>query len=208
MSLDLARIKDDLNSMTSLEFYIKYIVKTQIWYFNSYCQLQGDAMIDCIDSFKETVSNVFGVSFHSAQIVGSAKLGWSLSPHKPLQPFKETGDPASDIDIAIISPSMFSKIWDDIRLSRRTSFVPDYLIKDISLSIYRGYINDKQIFSIKRIKAEWEDRVGKANQELQDKLGFVHAISYRVYRSWEDIEEYQIDAIDKTKKVVGGNADV
>ena len=32
----------------------------------------------------------------------------------------------------------------------------------------------------------------------------VHPITYRIYRSWEDLEEYQIIGIEKTKKYLEG----
>ncbi len=46
------------------------------------------------------------------------------------------------------------------------------------------------------------------NIELQDNLGFIHPITYRLYRSWTDLEEYQIDSIIKAKEKLEWNNDV
>lgn len=42
------------------------------------------------------------------------------------------------------------------------------------------------------------------NVLLQDKLGFEHPITYRLYRSWDDLEEYQIIGISKARAALRG----
>ena len=83
-----------------------------------------------MDRFKEIVSDCFEVSFHSAQIVGSAKLGMSLSPQKPFRHFVENASDSnqkeSDIDIAIISNSLFGEIWYKIRIFKLKKMVVVY----------------------------------------------------------------------------------
>ena len=54
------------------------------------------------------------------------------------------------------------------------------------------------------IRTEWLSVVAPINKLLQDELMIVHPITYRIYRSWEDLEEYQIIGIEKTKKKFGG----
>lgn len=66
-------------------------------------------------------------------------------------------------------------------------------------SIFRGYINDGDLQKIPGINTKWENLVNPINVLLQDKLGFVHPITYRLYRSWDDLEEYQLIAISKAK---------
>ena len=49
--------------------------------------------------FKEQVADRFGIGSQDVGIVGSAKLGFSPSPHHYGKPFAET----SDVDVVIIS---------------------------------------------------------------------------------------------------------
>ena len=53
--------------------------------------------------FREQVADRFAVGSQDVCIVGSAKLGYSPSPHKYGQPFAET----SDVDVVIISEPLF-----------------------------------------------------------------------------------------------------
>jgi hypothetical protein len=204
MIYDENTIRDDIKRMNAKEFYIKYIIKTNNWYFAEYQHTEGDALIDKMDRFKEIVSNCFEVSFHSAQIVGSAKLGISLSPNKPFRHFVEkAGDSnqkESDIDVAIVSSGLFGEIWDKIREERKKSVIPKYLA--ISKSIFRGYINDKDFKDLDGLRKGWEEKISKCNILLQGDLSIIHPISYRIYRNWEDLEDYQIDSIIKTKEVL------
>ena len=50
--------------------------------------------------------------------------------------------------------------------------------------------------------------VAPINKALQDKLRFEHPITYRIYRSWEDLEEYQMQGISKARNVLEGKSNV
>ena len=76
--------------------------------------------------------------------------------------------------------------------------------QQLTASIFRGYINDKVLIEIPSIRTEWLAVVAPINKLLQDELMIVHPITYRIYRSWEDLEEYQIIGIEKTKKYLEG----
>ncbi|MGN6515394.1 MAG: hypothetical protein ACTHLR_06095, partial [Rhizomicrobium sp.] len=55
--------------------------------------------------FREQVADQFGIGSQDVCIVGSAKLGFSPSPHKYGTPFKET----SDVDVVVISEPLFDR---------------------------------------------------------------------------------------------------
>lgn len=55
--------------------------------------------------FREQVADRFGVGSQDVCIVGSAKLGYSPSPHRFGEPFDKT----SDVDVVIISEPLFYK---------------------------------------------------------------------------------------------------
>lgn len=110
-------LKADLLSLEPKDFYFKHIVKSHNWYFSDYLHFEPTELVDRMDCFKEIVSKRLGVNFHNIQIVGSAKVGYSLSPAKLFTPFHDErpDKPSSDIDIAIISDRLYQKFWDELR---------------------------------------------------------------------------------------------
>ena len=195
-------IKEDLLELDAKDFYMKYIVKSKYWYFSEYLQADDVAVIDLLDRFKEIVSDHFNISFHSLQLVGSAKTGFSISPRKALAPFHDGDETqqSSDIDIAIISERLYRYYWDKMRQTEKIQYQRFY--NQLTQSIFRGYINDKTLMEISPIRAEWQNLISPINKLLQDELKIIHPSTYRIYRSWEDLEEYQIKGIERTKKKV------
>jgi hypothetical protein len=203
MTFDVETMKRELTELDERQFYIKYIVKTMNWYFSTYMNFDNAAMLEALDHLKEIVSDKLSVSFHSAHIVGSAKVGYSLSPRKPFKPFheEEPGGDSSDIDIAIISNQLFNKFWHRLRQSYKTQYIAKY--KQITSTIFQGYINEKDINTIDGIRNEWAELFAPITKCLQDELNIIHPITYRIYRSWEDLEQYQISGLVKLKERMG-----
>lgn len=196
-------IKNDLLSLDVRTFYFKHIIKSHNWYFSDYLHTSDEELIDKMDLFKEIVSQNFNISFHSVQIVGSAKMGVSLSPNKLLKPFHSASDneKTSDIDIAIVSEKIFNYFWDKLRRSEEKVYQKKNYT-NIAKSIYRGYINDKDLTYVKDVNEYLRQLISPINLKLQDEIGFVHPISYRLYRSWEDLEEYQLIGIARAKRTL------
>ena len=205
---NIEMIKCDLETLDPTEFYYKHIVKSQNWYFSEYLKIPSEEIIDKMDYFKEIVSKSFKINFHNLQIVGSAKVGYSLSPQKLLKPFHDEADgvSSSDIDIAVISEKLFVMFWDKLRKVRGIRYRHFY--NHLTESIFRGYINDKDLIHIDEIKKEWDYLSSPVNIDLQDKLRFIHPITYRIYRNWDDLQEYQIIGITKAKNELEGNSNV
>ena len=199
-------LRNDLQLLEPKEFYMKHIVKSHNWYFSDYLHVPQDEIVDKMDCFKEIVSSTLGINFHNVQIVGSAKMGYSLSPQKLFRPFHDEvpGMPSSDIDIAIISELLYQRFWSRLR-NVNGLWHNKYYYKHLTESIFRGYINDSDLQKITGINEEWDDLVRPINVLLQDTLGFVHPITYRLYRSWDDLEDYQLIAISKAKNSLEGN---
>ena len=198
-------IKSDLISLDPKSFYLKHIVKSHNWYFSDYLGFASNEIIDRMDFFKEIISTKLNINFHNVQTVGSAKVGYSLSPYKLLQPFHEEkpGHPSSDIDIAIISDELYKYYWNKLR--KEKGIWNQYYYNQLTESIFRGYINEKHLLRIKGISEEWCNMIDPINMALQDYLGFVHPITYRLYRNWDDLEEYQLISISKAKKALEEN---
>lgn len=196
-------LKEDLLYLEPKAFYMKHIVKSHNWYFSDYLHFSPETLIDKMDCFKEIVSAKLSINFHNVQIVGSAKVGYSLSPRKLLSPFHDEypGKPSSDIDIAVISDFLYKKFWDKLRQVKKIRYQQPYYTH-LTESIFRGYINEKDLLQVNGLREEWEELVRPINVTLQDTLGFVHPITYRLYRSWEDLEDYQIIGIAKAQRTL------
>jgi len=70
---------------------------------------------------KKTIAEKFALNPQDVIMIGSAKLGFSISPLKRWQPFRDE----SDIDMVIISPDIFDRFWKElydfnIKLTART----------------------------------------------------------------------------------------
>lgn len=62
-------------------------------------------------SLLEAVASEFSLDANrDVFLVGSAKLGFSIAPHKRFRPF---GD-ESDLDLAIVSPELFHRVWHEV----------------------------------------------------------------------------------------------
>ena len=209
MMYDLEVLKKDLLSLSPKDFYVKHILKSRNWYFSEYLHIPDTEIIDKIDLFKEIVSCNFGISFHSVQLVGSAKVGYSLSENKILKPFhEETADSeSSDIDIAIVSERLFTQIWDQLR-DIKNVYLNGFYYKNLSKSIFKGFVNEKDLLRFEEIKKHWCGIIDYSNIKLQDELSFIHPITYRIYRYWDDLEDYQVYSISKASKKLKENGNV
>lgn len=195
-------IEKDLKKLSVKEFYMKYLIRSENWYFEKILGIQEKDIIKTIDDFKLIVSDSMNVSFNSIAMVGSGKVGYSLSPKKFLKPFSIDNN-ASDIDIAIISSELFNYFW---KLFRKSYTVTqDKLYQYISRGIYRGYISDSDLIQVKNCRTEWVKYSSPAKKELQGKLYFQHEIHFRIYRDWNDMEEYHIQSIEQLKGGIDKN---
>lgn len=200
MSVTLEKIKFDLESQTAKQFYTEYIVKSSNWYFENILGKSPEESINVADDVKLIISDGFKISFNSIMMVGSGKIGYSLSPKKLFKPFNndEKVRKISDLDFAIISSNLFNEYW----MKLRKSFRPDYMemYHHIYQDLYRGYISERNILNVDGCRKEWNELSSISKKELSTKLFIKNEISFRLYRSWEDFEEYNLQNIKKIKK--------
>lgn len=202
MSCTIEEIKADLKSMDERQFYLRYIVRSDNWYFENVLNCPKAELARVSDDFRMTISETLGISFNSIMLVGSGKIGYSLSPTEKLfLPFCVDGGARdiSDLDVAIISSDLFHKFWWLFRKSYSSKYSYWYK-KFIYNAIYRGYINEKWIDIVDGCRREWAEISAASKRKLTDKLFIRHEATYRIYRSWEDFEEYNLKNIAKIKK--------
>lgn len=208
MVYTLDEIKKDLRDLTSKQFYTKHIIRSDNWYLQNYLGKNPDEVIGLLDDYRLIISENMGVSMNSIMMVGSGKIGYSLSPPdlahpektKLFQPFNddESVRKVSDLDIAIISNDIFQEYWKLFRKSFKMKYITTY--SHVYQELYRGYINERNIMEVEGCRKEWNKTASISKKRIHDELYFIHDISFRIYRSWEDFEDYNIQNIDKLKR--------
>lgn len=206
MSYTLEEMNADLENMDERQFYLKHIVRSDNWYFENVLNCPKTELAKISDDFRMIISETLGISFNSIMLVGSGKTGYSLSPSDKLfLPFCVDGATrkVSDLDVAIISSELFRKFWWLFRksyASKHNHWYKNYIYN----GIYRGYINEKWIDAVDGCRREWSEISVASKKKLTDKLFIKHEVTYRIYRSWEDFEEYNLKNITKIKKDKSG----
>lgn len=150
------------------------------------------------DEFKEGFAPVFDVQPSDVAIVGSAKYGFSLSPEKDFrqfQPDEDLPDP-SDIDIVVVSRSIFNETWHHLRradyqgaVNARKYFQEDVFRRFIMI----GADDDRDSFYLRDL-SRLVDRVRKV---ATSRYGITQTIKLRVYASWTDAKAYHIWSLQK-----------
>ena len=199
MDFSVESIRKDVGTLSEKEFLIKYLLRSDNWYFSEYQHKSEADSIAQMDALKEIMNKNIGVAFHNVLMVGSGKIGCSLSPSKDFKKFDE-GDEDSDIDIAIISSKLFDHLWNKIRAEYSIKYLCHY--NQITSSIFRGFINEHNFKNIDEIRPDWNNQIDEVNKSLQKHLSIYHSINYRIYRSWEDLEAYHILGIRKLKEKI------
>lgn len=208
MSYTLEEIKRDIAEKSAKEFYTKHIIRSDNWYFENCLNKSPEEIIKVSDDYRLIISENMNVSFNCVMMVGSGKIGYSLSPpsnepdaeSKLFMPFNddEKVRKVSDLDIAIISSDIFHHYWYLFRHSFKLEYTSTY--KYIYQGLYRGYIDERNIMTVNGCRKEWNETAYVSKKRLHNELFFRHDISYRIYRNWEDFEDYNIQNIEKIKR--------
>ena len=123
-------------------------------------------------------------------VVGSARLGFSLSPYKFGEPFNRY----SDLDIIVVSSSLFDPSWLDILTNRR---VPWSMLRSRTRQhlkehrenhyIYNGWIIPHFVAETLAVGEQWVTTFADLSQ-----IPFLSSrhISGRLYRTWEHARLY------------------
>ena len=160
-------------------------------------------------NFKKELAESLNIHIRDIAIVGSAKLGFSIKPEESnsgLYLYKsfdfnytqDNSEEKSDIDIAIISSSLFDKqllelykytrSYKDLSGFRGNSYAPH------SKSIVKGWLRPDRIPKDYNISNTIDDFRKEYKNKYQRKINF------GIYKSWDYFESYHINNI-KTLKV-------
>ena len=152
---------------------------------------------DRYDAWRRYVAAAIAVDPDAIRIVGSAAIGFSLSPWKPGRPFRRTsslGTEASDIDIALIDPNLFSAAWDTIvRLDReRRLGGTDESRNSIRVDVYWGLVGQQRVPRNTEAARVLLTAMSVAGR-LPPLRGY--RIRSRVYRRLEDLRWYHVNSL-------------
>ena len=143
---------------------------------------------------KNTIAQNFELNPQEVIMIGSAKLGFSISPRKLWESFHDE----SDIDMVIISATIFDKFWKDlydfnfnINLTDRTEKEDKQYYRFLEY-FFRGWLRPDVFPFLYSGRKEWE---GFFKSISYGEFGEQHKISGAVFRDWEFYEAYHTSNI-------------
>jgi hypothetical protein len=179
--------------------------------------------------FREQVADQFDVGSQDVCIVGSAKLGFSPSPHKYGTPFKDT----SDVDVVIVSEPLFDRgsrelFWFLNRLEPSVHALRPFLEPQstkgksaappvVKLSDWKNVKEAIRNFvfqnfnpgllppdhTVRRDIFESINSTSGLFLALEPKV-FVSKIRGRIFRTWKAAEDYYANALREAKRAFDG----
>ena len=146
-----------------------------------------------------TLSRGLRVSSKDICVVGSAHVGFSLSPHNYGEPFNQR----SDIDIVVVSPNLFDPSWIDMLTTRRTPWyklkkrTKDYICEHREkYHIYNGWMYPQLVAEVLGIGTRWVSTFNRISRIPE--LSSI-TISGRLYRTWEHVRHYHRRGLRKIR---------
>lgn len=141
------------------------------------------------------LSDRLGVERANMTVVGSGKVGISLSPDTFGNPFHAD----SDIDVVIVSESLFDKCWLELLRFPRFKFrqlseTARSRIDDHISEIYWGRIWPHQLLSVSDLARQWISAFRSIAQIPQ--LAY-HEVNGRLYRTWDHAKVYHTRSLRK-----------
>jgi hypothetical protein len=185
---DAVHLRSELKRLSPEEFVNYHVLDRVPWIFSGRDQYIG---------WKTALAVDLSVDPFAIHIVGSACLGFSLSPHKNFRSFHS----ASDIDIAVVSSQHFDSAWRWLRnlgpLDSLTkgSFEEDMFKWHRKNLVFEGTIATDRLLGHLPFGPSWRRALGKAAQREPT---VDREIKARIYRDFESLREYQIRSAKAT----------
>lgn len=176
---------------------VQRLLKEVPWIF------EGDA--GAFVSWRDDIASAVGCSSASIHIVGSAALGFSLSPTKPGRPFRRTGsypEPPSDIDVVLVCETLFTKAWDALREREQhgwPSTTRDARDK-VRTDVYWGFVTSPNLPL--GTQPAMIVRGAMARTTLRPPFRG-HSAKARIYRKEGDLVAYHVQSLRALRKETG-----
>jgi hypothetical protein len=185
--LSVVTCKGKLRDLSPAAFNGQYLFDTNSWYFSEY---PGAGDFGDYDDFRKRVASVFKITSLEVVVVGSAKLGYSLSPTKNFKPFDED----SDLDVAIVSSDHFEEIWSALCQTHYSgSPMANERTADGSISkdIFRRFITIKRDLDIvPRHLRNAAVLLDEVESKVSTPLEIKNDLNFRIYRDFKSLVSY------------------
>ncbi|WBB90677.1 hypothetical protein [Verrucosispora sp. WMMC514] len=139
--------------------------------------------------WRHLVATELGIDPMAVQLVGSARLGYSLNPKKNFRKFQAS----SDLDIAVVSPELFDQAWTELR----------EMITEESFATKKNYLR-KLVFEecialdVILPRLSFGERWSRSRDSFIQDLGeaFINCeVNYRLYRNHKSLRTYQMRSV-------------
>lgn len=175
--------KDLQSGLTSIQIVRKHII------FGECCELSQQDYFN----LRSEVAKNFRLHPNEVLVVGSAKLGFSLSPRHLYREFCDD----SDIDVAIVSSTLFDKYWNHVFSFKKKN--PYWNENKFVNYLFKGWIRPDRLppsesFSLRK---DWWDFFQRMTSS--GRYGNYN-IRGALYQSFFFLENYQKISVQKCKK--------
>ena len=142
--------------------------------------------------FRKLVSSTLDVPMKNIIIVGSARIGFSLSPYHFGMPFRKT----SDVDTVVVSAQLFDMTWLELlRLERKwyelTEEEREFVKRHIE-HVYWGNIRPDKLPVTTRISKLWLETFGEVIKTEEFATKRVNAF---LFRTWWQVQSFYMRSL-------------
>lgn len=147
-----------------------------------------------------TIAKSLTLNVDAVTLVGSARIGFSLSPFKFGAPFSNR----SDLDFAIVNAALFDKAWLELvglgtRFARLDREVQQWVNEHRTNNVYWGYMEPENLRNAVSCYREWFPLFAGLAQYTSFAEG---GVSGRLYRSWDHVRSHQLYSLAKIRRTL------
>ncbi len=192
---EAAALKSNLCENESKDFVRNHLFSNNCWLMDQSHLIRNSTTYE---DMKQTIAKSIDINPNQVSLIGSAKMGYSLAPGKPLRKFDPT---RSDIDIVIASEELFDSIWSQMVQAHYQGYIQ--YCKDHARQIFCKFIVLKGSSSYKSsYLRELASSLLNLNRAVSEVIRFETEVNYRIYRSWSIAEAYHIEGIERLKREI------
>lgn len=189
------------------QFYEENLHGNEIWYLSDFLAVGNPSKR--YDQIKVMIASQLNLSVNEIAIVGSAKLGFSITP-KPGKMFRDfcpehqDEKEISDIDMGIVNAELFNKLWKAYYDLKYLRGLPKKDYYYLSQNIFKKFLMINPEIREHPILEEWFKKIEPCVKDLQTLYGIRHDVNYRVYESWDAMKKYHVAGLSSLKKNIAG----
>ncbi|QMU67655.1 hypothetical protein [Streptacidiphilus sp. P02-A3a] len=141
--------------------------------------------------WRHLVATELGVDPMAVQLVGSARLGYSLNPKKNFRKFHS----GSDLDIAVISPELFDRAWRELRRIIAEKIFPNRTKDYLRKLVFEECIALDIVLPRLSFGEQWSRSRDIFIQDLGETFSNCE-VNYRLYRNHGSLRNYQVKSVN------------